>query len=195
METKSERVARGRPVGWDVPYAAMGGLVGFSSLLEGHLGQGAAGSGEIDPTIAGGSDKARTTLHFISLRFSIVTRINNHVDRIILERLTQRNVSVTTMRGMQRAARLSRVVEWRWRGIVSVLLRMFFFKKNCSFKTTKWPMKKCAVASCSLVAWLKSFKVLLSQNSAPRTHKRILPWLWRYNLCHVLNILNATVPV
>ncbi|XP_075900017.1 protein FAM221A isoform X2 [Nelusetta ayraudi] len=45
VETKSERVARGRPVGWDVPYAAMGGLVGFSSLLEGHLGQGAAGSG------------------------------------------------------------------------------------------------------------------------------------------------------
>lgn len=140
METKSERVARGRPVGWDVPYAAMGGLVGFSSLLEGHLGQGAAGSGEIDPTIAGGSDKARTTLHFISLRFSIVTRTNNHVDRIILERLTQRNVSVTAMRGLQRAARLSRVVEWRWRGIVSVLLRML--KKNCSFKTTKSPMKK-----------------------------------------------------
>lgn len=48
METKSERVARGRPVGWDVPYAAMGGLVGFSSLLEGHLGQTTAGrSGEL----------------------------------------------------------------------------------------------------------------------------------------------------
>lgn len=43
METKSERLARGRPVGWDVPYAAMGGLVGFSSFLEGHLGQGPAG--------------------------------------------------------------------------------------------------------------------------------------------------------
>lgn len=52
METKSERLARGRPVGWDVPYAAMGGLVGFTSLLEGHQVQGvAAGSGEIDPAV------------------------------------------------------------------------------------------------------------------------------------------------
>lgn len=81
METKSERVARGRPVGWDVPYAAMGGLVGFSSLLEGHQGRGAAGSGEIDPTIAGGSDKARATRHFLSFSISI----NSHVDRIIGE--------------------------------------------------------------------------------------------------------------
>ncbi|TWW65746.1 protein FAM221A isoform X1 [Takifugu flavidus] len=37
VETKSEREARGRPVGRDVPYAAMGGLTGFSSLCEGYL--------------------------------------------------------------------------------------------------------------------------------------------------------------
>lgn len=63
METKSERLARGRPVGWDVPYAAMGGLVGFSSLLEGHPGQGAAaGSGEIDWTGSVGQKKDNVTL-------------------------------------------------------------------------------------------------------------------------------------
>ncbi|XP_028316892.1 protein FAM221A isoform X1 [Gouania willdenowi] len=37
VETKEEREARGRPVGWGVPYAAMGGLTGFSSLLDGYL--------------------------------------------------------------------------------------------------------------------------------------------------------------
>ncbi|XP_028285132.1 protein FAM221A isoform X1 [Parambassis ranga] len=37
VETKVEREARGQPVGRDVPYAAMGGLTGFSSLLDGYL--------------------------------------------------------------------------------------------------------------------------------------------------------------
>ncbi|XP_058877830.1 protein FAM221A isoform X4 [Acipenser ruthenus] len=37
FETKEERLARGRPVGQDVPYAAMGGLTGFSSLAEGYM--------------------------------------------------------------------------------------------------------------------------------------------------------------
>ncbi|CAG11106.1 unnamed protein product, partial [Tetraodon nigroviridis] len=37
VETKSEREARGKPVGKDVPYAAMGGLTGFSSLVDGYL--------------------------------------------------------------------------------------------------------------------------------------------------------------
>ncbi|XP_005997171.1 protein FAM221A [Latimeria chalumnae] len=37
IETKEERLARGRPVGRDVPYAAMGGLTGFSSLAEGYM--------------------------------------------------------------------------------------------------------------------------------------------------------------
>nr|XP_006814066.1 PREDICTED: protein FAM221A-like [Saccoglossus kowalevskii] len=37
VETKDERQARGHPVGYDVPYAAMGGLTGFSSLAEGYM--------------------------------------------------------------------------------------------------------------------------------------------------------------
>lgn len=37
VETKAERMARGHPVGQDVPYQAMGGLTGFSSLMEGYM--------------------------------------------------------------------------------------------------------------------------------------------------------------
>ncbi|ELK12587.1 Serine/threonine-protein kinase 31, partial [Pteropus alecto] len=37
VETKQERLAQGKPVGRDVPYAAMGGLTGFSSLAEGYM--------------------------------------------------------------------------------------------------------------------------------------------------------------
>ncbi|XP_071469902.1 coiled-coil domain-containing protein 126 isoform X1 [Marmota flaviventris] len=37
VETKQERMAQGKPVGRDVPYAAMGGLTGFSSLVEGYM--------------------------------------------------------------------------------------------------------------------------------------------------------------
>ncbi|XP_071355668.1 protein FAM221A isoform X1 [Trachinotus anak] len=44
VETKHEREARGQPVGRDVPYAAMGGLTGFSSLLDGYLALEACGS-------------------------------------------------------------------------------------------------------------------------------------------------------
>lgn len=47
METKLEREARGRPTGRDVPYAAMGGLTGFSSLLDGYLTLEASSSGEL----------------------------------------------------------------------------------------------------------------------------------------------------
>lgn len=47
VETKLEREARGRPTGRDVPYAAMGGLTGFSSLLDGYLALEAGGSGEL----------------------------------------------------------------------------------------------------------------------------------------------------
>lgn len=46
METKAEREARGRPVGRDVPYAAMGGLTGFSSLADGYLRLDDSGAGE-----------------------------------------------------------------------------------------------------------------------------------------------------
>lgn len=37
VETREERMTLGRPVGRAVPYAAMGGLTGFSSLAEGYL--------------------------------------------------------------------------------------------------------------------------------------------------------------
>ena len=36
VETVEEREARGHPVGHATPYAAMGGLTGFSSLAEGY---------------------------------------------------------------------------------------------------------------------------------------------------------------
>ncbi|XP_068670617.1 protein FAM221A-like [Montipora foliosa] len=37
VETKEERLARGHPVGQDVPYTAMGGITGFSSLMDGYM--------------------------------------------------------------------------------------------------------------------------------------------------------------
>lgn len=37
VETKEERMSRGHPIGQDVPYQAMGGLTGFSSLMEGYM--------------------------------------------------------------------------------------------------------------------------------------------------------------
>ena len=37
VETKDERMARGHPVGQDVPYQAMGGITGFSSLMDGYM--------------------------------------------------------------------------------------------------------------------------------------------------------------
>ncbi|XP_063777802.1 protein FAM221A isoform X1 [Pseudophryne corroboree] len=37
VETKEERLDQGKPVGHSVPYAAMGGLTGFSSLAEGYM--------------------------------------------------------------------------------------------------------------------------------------------------------------
>ena len=37
IETKEERMSRGHPVGHDVPYAAMGGITGFSSLMDGYM--------------------------------------------------------------------------------------------------------------------------------------------------------------
>ncbi|XP_077362837.1 protein FAM221A isoform X2 [Festucalex cinctus] len=43
VETKSEREARGRPVGEDVPYAAMGGLTEFTSLFDGYTALEASG--------------------------------------------------------------------------------------------------------------------------------------------------------
>ncbi|XP_071478446.1 protein FAM221A-like [Diadema antillarum] len=48
VETKAEREARGHPVGRDVPYAAMGGLTGFSSLAEGYMRLDDSGIGTPD---------------------------------------------------------------------------------------------------------------------------------------------------
>ncbi|XP_067854296.1 protein FAM221A isoform X2 [Heptranchias perlo] len=45
VETKAERLARGRPVGPDVPYAAMGGLTGFNALAEGYMRLDSSGIG------------------------------------------------------------------------------------------------------------------------------------------------------
>ncbi|XP_018097632.1 protein FAM221A isoform X5 [Xenopus laevis] len=44
VETKEERLAQGKPVGHDVPYASMGGLTGFSSLAEGYMRLDASGT-------------------------------------------------------------------------------------------------------------------------------------------------------
>ena len=46
METKQERLAQRKPVGRDVPYAAMGGLTGFSSLAEDYMRLGDSGIGK-----------------------------------------------------------------------------------------------------------------------------------------------------
>ncbi|KAG7456493.1 hypothetical protein JOB18_044589 [Solea senegalensis] len=54
VETKSEREARGQPVGRDVPYAAMGGLTGFTSLMDGYLAREAGCS---DQGTEGGSQQ------------------------------------------------------------------------------------------------------------------------------------------
>eukprot|EP00111_Clytia_hemisphaerica_P007391 TCONS_00021492-protein len=45
IETKEERLSRGKPVGRDVPYKAMGGLTGFSSLADGYMRMDASGVG------------------------------------------------------------------------------------------------------------------------------------------------------
>ena len=45
VETKAEREARDHPVGMDVPYQAMGGLTGFSSLAEGYIRLDPSGRG------------------------------------------------------------------------------------------------------------------------------------------------------
>lgn len=37
VETRQQRQAAGKPLGRDVPYRAMGGLTGFSSLADGYL--------------------------------------------------------------------------------------------------------------------------------------------------------------
>ena len=45
VESKEQREARGHPVGQDVPYVAMGGITGFSSLADGYLRLDPSGRG------------------------------------------------------------------------------------------------------------------------------------------------------
>ena len=47
VETGEEREARGHPLGEATPYAAMGGITGFSSMAEGYM--------RLDPSGKGGS--------------------------------------------------------------------------------------------------------------------------------------------
>ena len=51
VETAQEREARGHPLGEAVPYQAMGGITGFSSLAEGYLRLDPSGRGEISHLI------------------------------------------------------------------------------------------------------------------------------------------------
>lgn len=46
VETKEERISRGHPIGHDVPYAAMGGITGFSSLMDGYMRLDDSGIGQ-----------------------------------------------------------------------------------------------------------------------------------------------------
>lgn len=46
VETADEREARGHPLGEATPYAAMGGLTGFSSLAEGNMRLDPSGRGK-----------------------------------------------------------------------------------------------------------------------------------------------------
>lgn len=45
IETGGEREARGHPIGQATPYAAMGGLTGFSSLADGYMRLDPSGRG------------------------------------------------------------------------------------------------------------------------------------------------------
>ncbi|XP_018918882.2 protein FAM221A-like [Cyprinus carpio] len=52
VETREERMAQGHPVGRAVPYAAMGGLTGYSSLVDGYL--------RLDPSVIGNACEQHT---------------------------------------------------------------------------------------------------------------------------------------
>jgi hypothetical protein len=44
-ESRDERLSRGHPVSRDTPYKAMGGVTGFSSLMDGYLRLDDSGKG------------------------------------------------------------------------------------------------------------------------------------------------------
>jgi hypothetical protein len=47
VETGEEREARGHPLGEATPYAAMGGITGFSSMAEGYMRLDPSGKGSL----------------------------------------------------------------------------------------------------------------------------------------------------
>jgi len=51
VETGDEREARGHPLGEATPYAAMGGITGFSSMAEGYMRLDPSGKGKIEHNI------------------------------------------------------------------------------------------------------------------------------------------------
>ncbi|XP_053570124.1 LOW QUALITY PROTEIN: protein FAM221A [Bombina bombina] len=57
VETKEERLAQGKPVGKEVPYAAMGGLTGFSSLAEGYMRLDDSGIGALSNSFLESSER------------------------------------------------------------------------------------------------------------------------------------------
>ncbi|XP_046846280.1 protein FAM221A-like [Xenia sp. Carnegie-2017] len=84
VETKDEREARGHPVGDDVPYAAMGGITGFSSLAEGYMrlddsGIGRLSRDQLEKPI-GSEDRSFIRAHYNMASMSLEER-NNLQDR------------------------------------------------------------------------------------------------------------------
>lgn len=47
VETAEEREARGHPLGESTPYAAMGGITGFSSMADGYMRLDPSGKGKL----------------------------------------------------------------------------------------------------------------------------------------------------
>lgn len=71
VETADEREARGHPLGEATPYAAMGGITGFSSLAEGYMrldpsGRGAPTKGFLEQSVTSADNPyLRTNVHAI----------------------------------------------------------------------------------------------------------------------------------
>ena len=79
VETKEERVARGHPVGHETPYAAMGGLTGFSSLAEAYMRLDDSGIGGLDLKYKGAHRLVFYSLHLQNMGSMVVlVSANNH---------------------------------------------------------------------------------------------------------------------
>ncbi|XP_074006418.1 protein FAM221A isoform X3 [Numenius arquata] len=69
VETKEERLAQGKPVGHDVPYAAMGGLTGFSSLAEGYMRLDDSGIGNATRQVSHGKQSEDDDMAYFEKRY------------------------------------------------------------------------------------------------------------------------------